>query len=119
PKRRSRSRSSSRVDSPRPGRVPRAHEPCPTAATRTPSLAHRNGPPTLWRAAPFEIRTPVHTQHSDVRASRENGPRFSRHTMYDPLTSNELPCSLCDLVAMIRDDLRTALGRALERAGLP
>ena len=39
--------------------------------------------------------------------------------MYDPQTPNDCRASLCDLVAMIRDDLRTALGRALERAGLP
>jgi arginyl-tRNA synthetase len=39
--------------------------------------------------------------------------------MYDPLTSNDCSAGLRDLVAMIRDDLRTALGRALDRAGLP
>ncbi len=39
--------------------------------------------------------------------------------MYDSLTPSEWRASLRDLVAMIRDDLRTALGRALERAGLP
>jgi arginyl-tRNA synthetase len=39
--------------------------------------------------------------------------------MYDPLTSSDCRASLRDPVAMIRDDLRTALGRALDRAGLP
>ena len=39
--------------------------------------------------------------------------------MYDPLTPSDCRASLRDLVPMIRDDLRTALGRALERAGLP
>ncbi len=39
--------------------------------------------------------------------------------MYDPHTPIESCASLRDLVPMIRDDLRTALGRALERAGYP
>jgi arginyl-tRNA synthetase len=39
--------------------------------------------------------------------------------MYDSRTSSECRASLRDLVAMIRDDLRTALGRALASAGLP
>jgi arginyl-tRNA synthetase len=39
--------------------------------------------------------------------------------MYDPHTPIESCASLGDLVPMIRDDLRAALGRALERAGYP
>jgi len=39
--------------------------------------------------------------------------------MYDSLTPSECRACFCDLVPMIRDDLRTALGRALQRAELP
>ena len=42
-----------------------------------------------------------------------------RAAMYDSLTPSECRACRCDLVAMIRDDLRTAMGRALGRAGLP
>ena len=39
--------------------------------------------------------------------------------MYDSFTPSDCRAGPCDLVPMIRDDLRTALGRALERAELP
>ncbi|HEV7523424.1 MAG TPA: arginine--tRNA ligase [Acidimicrobiia bacterium] len=76
-------------------------------------------PPDLVVRRPLRILLPCTRSivRCAPRVKMEQGAY--RAAMYDSLTPSDCRANLRDLVPMIRDDLRMALGRALERAALP